>query len=556
MTGKQHPIEKLGVWLCLIFGAVIFSFPFVWMVCSSFKVDRELFPEKLSVFPGTPNALPVSPFVDRHYYKKAASRITKPFLDIFTQAIEEKTSGSSNGFALPSHVNREEIIREISLGLAKKLETMLPPDTWKRGEREIGDLTRKSLNEEVLGGILENVYRRMLIGNVMIRSNTRVEQILGQGIPHSRRFKVLTRDTATLIEEDDRGTPCALVKYDFAKGDLWKIQMTAETSFPVRDLYRIQISFRPDDNWHRLSCFVEKEGALYKSVRPIYPANFEWAVITYQEPGPDDHSNKIRSWINIREIDRGAQYLNDPRKIRITLEMKKSSLIHAWWGKICRNYYITADHIPLWRYISTSFYLVILNVFLSVFSCSLVAYAIARISWPGRNFNFLLMLATMMIPAQVTMIPGFLIWKYLGCYNTLVPLWLGAAFSAPFNVFLLRQFLKGIPRDLEEAARIDGCRFFQIYWHIMLPLVKPVLIVIGIGAFLGAWNNFVGPLIYIADQRLYPLAFGLFAFAVQIANNPSLTMAGSFIMSVPIVLVFFLAQKYFIQGITLTGLKG
>lgn len=193
---------------------------------------------------------------------------------------------------------------------------------------------------------------------------------------------------------------------------------------------------------------------------------------------------------------------------------------------------------------------------LSVFSCSIVAYAIARLNWPGRNFCFLLMLATMMVPWQVTMIPSFLIWKRLGCYNTLVPLWLGSVFAAPFSVFLLRQFLKGIPGDLEDAARIDGCGYFQIYWHIMLPLVKPTLAVIAIGAFLGTWNNFMGPLIYVADQRLYPLAFGLFAFGAQVANNPALTMSGAFIMTVPIIATFFFAQRYFIQGVTLTGIKG
>ena len=153
--------------------------------------------------------------------------------------------------------------------------------------------------------------------------------------------------------------------------------------------------------------------------------------------------------------------------------------------------------------------------------CSLVAYAFARLHWPGRDFCFLLMLATMMIPGQVTMIPHFLIWKSLGAYNTLTPLWLGSAFGSAFFIFLLRQFLKGIPRDLEDAARIDGCGFLRIYWHIMLPLVKPSLAAIAIFTFMGTWNDFMGPLIYLADQRLYPLAFGLYAFSVQVGNNPA-----------------------------------
>ena len=116
--------------------------------------------------------------------------------------------------------------------------------------------------------------------------------------------------------------------------------------------------------------------------------------------------------------------------------------------------------------------------------------------------------------------------------------------------------MKGIPRDLEDAARIDGCGFLRIYWHVILPLIKPSLAAIAIFTFLGAWNNFMGPLIFIADQRLYPLAFGLYAFSVQVQSNPALTMAGSVLMTVPVIVVFFFAQRYFIQGVTLTGMKG
>jgi multiple sugar transport system permease protein len=203
-----------------------------------------------------------------------------------------------------------------------------------------------------------------------------------------------------------------------------------------------------------------------------------------------------------------------------------------------------------------SLFLVGANVLLTVFASSLVAYSFARLNWPGREFAFLLMLATMMVPGQVTMIPHFLIWKHLGAYDTLTPLWLGSAFGNAFFIFLLRQFMKGIPRDLEDAARIDGCGFLRIYWHIILPLIGPSLAAIAIFTFMGAWNDFMGPLVYLSDQRLYPLAFGLYAFSVQVGNNPALTMAASLLMTVPVIVIFFFAQRYFIQGVTLTGMKG
>jgi multiple sugar transport system permease protein len=167
----------------------------------------------------------------------------------------------------------------------------------------------------------------------------------------------------------------------------------------------------------------------------------------------------------------------------------------------------------------------------------------------------------MMIPPQVTMIPQFLLFQKLGWYNTLKPLWVMSFFANAFGVFLLRQFLKGIPRDLEDAARLDGCGFFRIYWHIMLPLVKPTLAAIAIFTFLATWNEFMMPLIYISDQRLYPLSFGLYAFQVQ-ALQPGtsagigMLMAGSLLMTLPVIAIFFFAQRYFLQGVTLTGIKG
>jgi ABC-type glycerol-3-phosphate transport system permease component len=175
--------------------------------------------------------------------------------------------------------------------------------------------------------------------------------------------------------------------------------------------------------------------------------------------------------------------------------------------------------------------------------------------WPGRRFFFILMLSTMMIPGQVTMIPQFIIFRSLGWYNTLWPLWLPAIFGNAFFIFLLVQAMKGIPKDLLDAGRIDGCGFLRIYWHVMLPNVKISLAAIAIFTFMGSWNNFMGPLIYVNDQRLYNLALGLFTFQLQSGGSLSLLMAGSLIMIMPVLLIFFFAQRYFIQGVVMSGVK-
>lgn len=549
MLVQQRPFQRLFVYTCLLVGAVVFSFPFVWMVCSSFKVDRELFTERLEIFPNTPNARTLSPFIDQAYYRYAVTDLTKPHLDLFTRII------NAAKFSVPAEVNCEAATQELTRGLARKLERILPQKVW-HDPALLEQEARRAATPELLKELFDSVYRWFGVGQVRIRSVNLVEQELGKDQPFSRRFQIITPATLALVDRQDRGSDCAAAIYNLSLGDRWVLEGTFDTDFEVEQLHRIQLFMRPDDNWHRLYCFVEKLGKRYAPVQAAYPANFEWGSVTWQEPGPEDQTNKIKTWIHLKQVDQGPQYERHPRRIKITFELRRSSFWQAWWGKISRNYTATLQHIPVWRYTATSFYLVILNLILAVFSCSMVAFAIARLNWPGRDFCFMLMLATMMVPSQVTMIPGFLIWKHLGAYNTLVPLWLGAAFASPFSVFLLRQFLKGIPRDLEDAAKIDGCNYFRIYWHIMLPLVKPTLAVIAIGAFMGAWNNFMGPLVFVADQRLYPLAFGLYAFAVQVGNNPALTMAGSLLMTVPIIVVFFFSQRYFIEGVTLTGIKG
>jgi multiple sugar transport system permease protein len=185
-----------------------------------------------------------------------------------------------------------------------------------------------------------------------------------------------------------------------------------------------------------------------------------------------------------------------------------------------------------------------------------VGFGFAWIKFPGRNVLFVLMLATMMLPPQVTMIPQFVEFSWVGAYNTLFPLIIFSFTGAPFYIFLLRQFYLTLPRDLVDAAKIDGCGYFSIYWRIMLPLIKPALAAVAIFQFQASWNDFMQPLIYIADENITPISLGLFMFRQTNGGDWAELMAASTMMTLPIILLFFFTQRYFIQGITLTGLKG
>jgi len=196
-------------------------------------------------------------------------------------------------------------------------------------------------------------------------------------------------------------------------------------------------------------------------------------------------------------------------------------------------------------------------------SSTLVAYGFARIRFKGRGLLFALMLSTMMIPFPVTMISLFAIFRWLGEHTgiqfigTLRPLWIGAWFGSAFNVFLLRQFFLTIPEELTDAARIDGCSELGIFWRIILPLSRPAIIVIALFTFMAAWNDFLGPLVYIQDPKMYTLALGLQTFQSQHGGTEwHYLMAASVLVISPVILLFFLAQRTFIQGIATTGLKG
>ncbi len=190
-----------------------------------------------------------------------------------------------------------------------------------------------------------------------------------------------------------------------------------------------------------------------------------------------------------------------------------------------------------------------------LFSSTLVAFSFARLRWPGRNILFSVLLGTMMLPGAVTMIPRFLIFRQLGWIDTLVPLWAPSLFANAFDVFLMRQFLMTIPNELEDAAKIDGCGFFTIYWRVMMPLVKPAIAAIAIMHFLGTWNDFMGPLIYLSSPDKMTGSYALRLFQSGNSGEWALLLAASTLWTLPVVLLFFFAQKAFIEGIALTGMK-
>lgn len=547
---------KLLVYSLLIGGSLIFIWPFLWMAATSVKLDREMFGPKLRLWPQRPVPAEVSPYIDERFFQDVEGKR----LDEVLPLIERHLSNRPD-LGWPDDTDRSSAIPQVARGIFAKLQSLLPVETWSRDLSELGRSCEEKIDQRMVDQVLGQVRRHLAIGALHARSYdlTEDELVSGSGVANAWQLS----GPGELRQTSEQGKNFADLSYDFTgeKRNRITLSQTFRTSFPVDRLHKLQLYLRPDDSWHGLSVTIEKLGRKYQAIHPGYLSDFNWTCLTWQEPGPDDALNKIRSWVLLKEIalPQGTAVLNDPGAIKVTLELTRNTFLGAWGAKILRNYRSTLNHIPFWRYLGTSVFLVILNIVLTLFSCSLVAYSFARLQWPGRNLSFALMLATMMIPGQVTMIPHFLIIRWLGWYNTLYPLWVPSLFAGAFNVFLLRQFLKGIPRDLEDAAKIDGCGYWRVYWHVMLPLVRPTLAAIAIFTFMGTWNDFMGPLIYLNDQRLYPLSLGLFALNVQTgggAGSMGIMMAGSLLMTLPVIAIFFFAQRYFLQGVTFTGMKG
>jgi len=199
----------------------------------------------------------------------------------------------------------------------------------------------------------------------------------------------------------------------------------------------------------------------------------------------------------------------------------------------------------------------LLGVFGAVLSNAIIAYGFAKIRWRGRDTVFALTLATMMVPFPVLMVPLYGVFKWLGWIGSLKPLWVPAFFGSAFNIFLLRQFYRTIPEELSEAARIDGCSEWGIFWRIILPLSRPVLAVVALFHFLWAWNDFMGPLLYLTRKHTFTLALALQNYQMQHGGVEwHLLMAASAVVVIPIIILFFFTQKTFIKGIATTGIKG
>jgi multiple sugar transport system permease protein len=313
----------------------------------------------------------------------------------------------------------------------------------------------------------------------------------------------------------------------------------------------LTIKLHGDRSWREVELILRTPDAAYRLDRPILLSSASWSDLILIRDSEGDIP-----WGTYRLLEAKGESGTGSGQARIEIKILRASHLTVVLRKLWQNYPSGLTFIPFARYLFNTLLICALVVIGVLISCSLVAYGLARIRWQGRNGLFYIIIATMMLPFQVTMVPLFVVFARLGWVDTFLPLFVPAFFGNAFFVFLLRQFFLTIPPELTDAARVDGCSEFGIYWRVVLPLAKPALATVGLFAFMNTWNDYVGPLIYLSDTSKYTLSLGLATFSSQYGSYPGMLMAVTAVMTIPIIILFFVTQRTFIQGITLTGLKG
>ncbi len=543
--------------IVLIAGSIIFSAPFIWLIGTSFKAQDEMYPPSWfppapphvltsPYFGANPNELPVKPpEVDNETWE----RYLNDGRAVIKQCLAERKSNLPD-FIQP-HIDEQYLIDVIIATLYRKM----PKELWSGEENNYFEWLKSELNEETIIRVFDSVYRRVALGDILVKTWSAESYKIGSA--EALNWVVLKGNCVKLVPRlEHLPRKSVEVHYDFTNERDFVIETVAPCPVSAEEFKKIRLSLHGDRSWYTLWATVDIGGKRFEAIEPVYIQYSTWQDTLWQVYSEEEKSIMMKTWYTLKEVGNSPE--TPPGFMRLRLHISRVSypvvLMRKAWG----NYREVLREVPMSRYILNSFLLVVLNIIGQVFSASFVAYAFARLRWPGRDYYFILILATLMIPAQVTLVPLFLIWKTFGLYNTLAPLWIPAFFGNAFFIFLLRQFMLSIPRDLEDSALIDGCGYFRIYWHIIIPLIKPALATVAIFTFLWVWNDFMGPLIFLADQAKYPLSLGLFAlhaWMIWLARY-DLMMSAAVLMTVPVILLFFFAQRQFIQGITLTGLKG
>ena len=562
----QHVRTKIfkGIGYLLLVGAAFCTMiPLLWLLTSSFKTANEIFAVPIRWFPSFPRRVPSSPYIVENAYPK----IEKPtavdetmwtaLRPELTQAIWTKAElHIAVNAQLSNYVASEKLQTEITEGLWQQLVAGLPEKIWRETTASIVTEVQAAVIPEMVDTIWSSVYREVAIGTLQIEdldfNRTPIEDVEWTATSEiGARIRPST-DTQTL----------ASLSYDFRDGNTRYITATIPTPVPMDQIRRMTLPIRGDASYHRLSLAVSvpnRSGndVTYQPTRPFVLENALWQDTVWRLHGIPGELEASHITMNQVETDTTVEPKPDTQAgnlLRLQLTIHQPAYLSIVWDKLTSNYRNLWKTVPYGRYFINSVFIATASTLLTLFFCSLGGYAFAKYQFRGQKVLFGILLASMMVPFQVLLVPLFGLMYDIGWLNSykaiVIPFSVGA-----FGVFLMRQFIVTIPSELLDAARIDGCSEFGIYYRIVLPIIKPALGALTIYSFLGSWNGYLWPLIILRDEAKYTLPIGLANLVGIYRQDYGMLMAGTLLSLMPIVILFLAMQREFVQGITLGSVK-
>ena len=549
-------------YLLLVAAAFCTMIPMLWLLTSSFKTANEIFAVPIQWFPHLPPRVAASPYVVEDAYPE----IEKPtavdevewrtLLPQLTQIIwaEAQTHIAANA-KLANYAPSEALQTKIIEGLWQQLVAGLPDEVWNDTTDSVTAAVRAAIIPEAVDTIWGSVYREVAVGTLQIEdldfNRTPIEGVNWEA------------KTGTQIRTSDDLQTDASLSYNFQNSDAVRMTATLASPIPIERIRRITLPVRGDASYHRLSLTVSvlqsgtNTGVTYQPTRSFVLGSALWTDSVWRLhgiPGELESSHITMRKVEAPLATQAPVEAGNGSQLFLHLTIHQPAYLSIVWDKFTSNYRNLWKTVPYNRYFVNSVFIATASTLLTLFFCSLGGYAFAKYQFRGQKILFGILLASMMVPFQVLLVPLFGLMYDIGWLNSykaiIIPFSVGA-----FGVFLMRQFIVTIPSELLDAARIDGCSEFGIYYRIVLPIIKPALGALTIYSFLGSWNGYLWPLIILRDEVKYTLPIGLANLVGTYRQDYGMLMAGTLLSLMPIVILFLAMQREFVQGITLGSVK-
>lgn len=570
-TKKTQRVETKifrGVgYLLLVTAAFCTMIPMLWLVTSSFKTANEIFAVPIQWLPSFPPRVATSPYIIEDAYPKIEKPMAvdeetwKTLQPQLTEIIwtEAETHIDTN-VKLANYVPSEKLRTEVIQGLWQQLVVGLPEAVWSGTEDSVKAAVRNSIIPETIDTIWEAVYREIAVGTLQIEdmdfNRTSIKLVNWEA-----------KAGAQIRTSGDDQTAASL-SCNFQDTNTVQMAATIVSPIPIERIRRITLPVRGDASYHRLSLTVSvpasgssnrgtNNGIAYQPTRPFVLGSALWTDSVWRLhgiPGELESAHITMQKVDTDLATRPTVEAVNGSQLILQLTIHQPGYFSIVWDKFTSNYRNLWKTVPYSRYFVNSVFIATASTLLTLFFCSLGGYAFAKYQFRGQKILFGILLASMMVPFQVLLVPLFGLMYDIGWLNSykaiVIPFSVGA-----FGVFLMRQFIVTIPSELLDAARIDGCSEFGIYYRIVLPIIKPALGALTIYSFLGSWNGYLWPLIILRDDAKYTLPIGLANLVGTYRQDYGMLMAGTLLSLMPIVILFLAMQREFVQGITLGGVK-